>query len=66
MSNAADAALVVARLISAIDAALRLASNSQKLRTMAARAVAEGRDLTTEELDELQRDAQAAVDRLGG
>lgn len=65
MSNAADAALLVARLISAIDAAIRLAGNGQKYREIVAKAVAEGRPLTEFELDALRDDAQAAIDRLG-
>lgn len=65
MSNAADAALLVARLITALDAAIRLAGNTAKYRELVARAVAEGRDLTESELDALRDDAQAAIDRLG-
>ncbi|MCK9468218.1 MAG: hypothetical protein M0Q49_02270 [Porticoccaceae bacterium] len=65
MSSAADAALLVARLITALDAAIRLANNSAKYRALVAKAVADGRDLTADELDSLQWDAQAAVDRLG-
>lgn len=65
MSNPADAALVVSRLLTALDAAIQLAGNSQKYRELVASAVAEGRDLTDTELDTLRDDAQAAIDRLG-
>lgn len=64
MSNAADAALVISRLITALDAAIQLAGNAAKYRQAVARAVAEGRDLTDVELDALRDDAQASVDRL--
>lgn len=65
MSNAADALLLVNRLLSAMDIALRLSENSDKYRAVVANALAEGRDLTDAELAELRRDAQDAVDRLG-
>lgn len=65
MSKTADAVLVISRLITAIDAAIRLAGNSQKYREIVAKAVAEGRPLTESELDALRDDAQAAIDRLG-
>lgn len=64
MSNAADAALLVSRLITALDAAIQFAGNSQKYREVVARAVAEGRDLNEFELDALRDDAQAAINRL--
>lgn len=64
MSNAADVALVVSRLLTALDAAIQLAGNSQKYRELVSRAFAEGRDLTDAELDALRDDAQAAIDRL--
>lgn len=65
MSNAADALLLVNRLLSAMDIALRLSENSDKYRAVVANALAEGRDLTDAELAELRRNAQDAVDRLG-
>ncbi len=64
MSNAADALLLVTRLLSALDAAIQVAGNSEKFRTLLATAVAEGRDLTDAELAGLRADAHAASDQL--
>lgn len=66
MSNAADALLVITRLLSALEAAMAVAGNAQRFRALVSQAVAEGRDLTDAELNELRADAQAAIDRLGG
>lgn len=55
---------LVTQLLSAIDIALRISGNNQKLRDLVATAVAEGRDLSPAELDRLRSDAQAAIDRL--
>lgn len=65
MSNAADVLLIVSRLITVLDSAITLSGNSEKFRKMVAKAVAEGRDLTYDELNELRSDAQEAVDKLG-
>ncbi|MAL97159.1 MAG: hypothetical protein CL583_01795 [Alteromonadaceae bacterium] len=64
MSNAADALLIIARLLSAMDAAIVLAGNSQKYRELIANAVKEGRDLSQDELEALRTAAQDAIDRL--
>ena len=66
MSNAADVLLIVSRLITVLDSAITLSGNSEKFRKLVADAVAEGRDLSYEELHELRKDAQNAVDKLGG
>lgn len=63
--STSESLLLVTRLLSAIDVALRIAGNNQKLRDLVAAAVAEGRDLSPAELNQLRADAQAAIDRLG-
>ncbi len=60
-----DSLILVNRLISAMDIAIRLSASSAKFRAMVAQAIAEGRDISDEEIAELRADAQAAVDRLG-
>ncbi len=55
-------------LITAINALLNLAMelgiNMQKLQALREQAVAEGRELTSDELRGLAEDAQAAIDRI--
>lgn len=60
-----DSLLLVSRLLSAMDIAIRLSENSAQFRAMVAQAIAEGRDLSDEELATLRNDARAAIDRLG-
>lgn len=64
MSGTAQALLVVTRLISAVNAVITLAGNSQKYRDLIAKAIAENRDLSDDELLQLRKDAQGAIDRL--
>lgn len=66
MSNAADAALLVSRILTVLDAAIQMTGNAAKYRQIVGQAIAEGRDLNDAELDALRDDARAAVDRLGG
>ena len=66
MSSAADALLVVSRLLSALNVAVNLANNTEKFRAIVATALAEGRDLNDEEIAELRRDAVDAVNLIGG
>lgn len=64
MSSTVTTLLVISRAVSLLNAALMLAGNSEKYRALIARAVAEGRDITEEELVQLSADAQYAIDKL--
>lgn len=66
MSSAADALLVVSRLLTAMNAAVELAGNTEKYRALVATAVAEGRDLNDDDIAELRSDAYDATNRIGG
>jgi hypothetical protein len=64
MSSTVTTLLVISRVVSLLNAALILAGNSEKYRALIASAVAEGRDITEEELEHLSADAQSAIDKL--
>lgn len=66
MSNPADALLVIARLLSAVNVAIQVAGNSEKFRALVAQAVAENRDLSDDEIASLRHDAYDAVNKIGG
>lgn len=62
--SSASTLVVVTQAVSLLNAAITLAGNSEKYRNLIATAVAEGRDITDDELAELRNDAQEAIDKL--
>jgi len=64
MSSTVTTLMVLSQAVTLINAAILLAGNSEKYRALIASAVAEGRDITEEELGQLSADAQSAIDKL--
>lgn len=64
MSSAGEALILINHLVTLMDSFIKLTGNSQKYRDLVANAIAEGRDLTNDELEQLRRDAQEALYRL--
>jgi hypothetical protein len=64
MSSTATTLMVLSQAVALLNAAVMLAGNSEKYRTLIANAVAEGRDITEGELKGLSDDAQSAIDKL--
>jgi hypothetical protein len=64
MSSAVTTLMVLSQAVTLLNAAVLLAGNSEKYRALVANAVAEGRDITNSELEQLSDGAQSAIDKL--
>lgn len=62
--SSASTLLMVTRAVALLNAALALVGNSEKYRALIAKAIAEDRDITDAELEQLSADADEAIDRL--
>lgn len=62
--NHIDALRLIAALTTALNAAMSLASNAERYRETVGGAIAEGRDLTPDELATLRDGSQGAIDKM--
>lgn len=65
MSSTASTLAAITQALALVDTLIVLSGNEQRFRAMVSRAVAEGRTLSADELNELRGEAESAVSRLG-
>lgn len=61
MSNTAATLGIIAKAIAVVNGLINLSENAEKYRKVVAQAIAEGRDITDQELDQFRSDAAEAI-----